>query len=74
MSDRLVGICNSITRKSQAAIMEELSLYLRSVFPIKPRGARQINNVVTDVPSRRQERRTEYARAQDLWRKNRCKC
>lgn len=71
VSARLAGICNSFTMKNQTTIIKEL--YLRRVFRIKPCGARLIN-VITDVPSRRHERGAEYGRAQDLWRKNRCKC
>lgn len=29
---------------------------------------------IIEIRSRKQERRTEYARTQDLWRKNRSKC
>ncbi|CAL1671654.1 unnamed protein product [Lasius platythorax] len=45
MSARLAGICNSFTMKNQATIIKEL--YLRSVFPIKLRGARLITSLLT---------------------------
>ncbi|KMQ83138.1 reverse transcriptase [Lasius niger] len=33
-----------------------------------------IRNIATVAPSRKQECKVEYARTQDLWRKNRSKC
>lgn len=71
---RLVNICSSLPSKESATISDELTLYLRSVFPVKPRGVKAAREVTAVLPSRHQERKAEYARTQDLWRKNRCKC
>lgn len=70
---RLMQICNSLGRKDQAEILQDLTLYLRETFPPKARKNKYL--VANDVVlSRKQIRRAEYARTQDLWRKNRNKC
>lgn len=73
---RLVRICNMVTQGDRTAVLDELTLYLQEVFPLRPqstlsknRDCRNIGNV-----SRKEARRVEYARTQDLWRKNRSKC
>lgn len=71
---RLARICNSLSTNEPATVVEELTLYLRSVFPVKPRGTKIAKRVDTVPLSRHQVRKAEYARTQDLWRKNRCKC
>lgn len=72
--NRLSNICSTLSSKTQTGILEDLTLYLRSVFPVKPRRAKLTGDVKTATLSRRQVRRSEYARTQDLWRKNRSKC
>lgn len=54
--------------------MMDLALCLREVFPLKARKARDTSNRRGVTLSKRQARRAEYARVQDLWRKNRSKC
>jgi len=67
-------ICGMLETKSPEEIMSDLYLYLLKVFPPKPRkvGATKVGEQV--IRSKKQARRVEYARAQDLWRKNRSKC
>ena len=74
MMTRLANICSSLPTKAPATVMEELTLYLRSVFPVKPRGVKAARETEAAAMSRNQERKKEYARTQDLWRKNRSKC
>lgn len=71
---RLANICSSLSSKTSATVKEELTLYLRSVFPVKPRGVNVARENKAATLSRNQERKAEYARTQDLWRKNRSKC
>jgi len=71
---RLVQICNSISRKSETEIFDELSAYLAEIFPAVRRGPKATPGTETSNLSKKQARKIEYARTQDLWRKNRNKC
>lgn len=70
---RLITICDSLSSSTREEVLENLTLYLRSVFPIKPRKTKTKEDNIT-AKTRREIRRAEYARSQDLWRKNRSKC
>lgn len=73
-STRLQGICNSLAAGNLEATMNDLTVYLRETFPQRARKARGPSKDKEVAVSRRQARRAEYARVQDLWRKNRNKC
>jgi len=71
---RLVQICNSLTRNAGAKILEKLALYLAEVFPARERKATKCPMAEAVNLSKKHARKAEYARTQDLWRKNRKKC
>lgn len=72
---RLTKICNSLSTSDPELVARDLMLYLRVVFPIRARNSKSTpKENVDNVASKRQRRRAEYARTQDLWRKNRSKC
>lgn len=78
-SDRFEGanlaeICRQLASKAPDAVLDELSLYLRGVFPLRPRRMGVARTAEPVVLIGRQKRRADYARTQDLWRKNRNKC
>lgn len=73
--DRLLQISFSLQTASKDDVLQNLTLYLRAVFPMK--AYKSVSKKCVDPPmnlSRKQARRVEYARTQDLWRKNRSKC
>lgn len=72
---RLLRICDSLPHGDPDSVANELALYLREAFPIRARRAKDTSKCGGDVVmSNRQKRRADYARVQDLWRKNRSKC
>lgn len=72
---RLKGICGSLDIDSPAVTLDKLSIYLRDTFPPKKRDTRnRARQQGTRILTRRQERKAEYAKVQDLWRKQRGKC
>lgn len=70
----LLKICRSTSGGNKDAVLEDLALYLRRTFPIKARKRRMKASPEIRPMSRKQRRRVEYAKTQDLWRKNRNKC
>ncbi|CAL7932861.1 unnamed protein product, partial [Xylocopa violacea] len=73
--NRLAGIRDRIRWDSPESIFEDLSLYLRDVLLVStPRRVGSQDCINAEGLSRRQRRRAEYARTQDLWRKNRHNC
>lgn len=70
----LVEICEALPSSTPDEILEKLTLYLRDTFPFKQRKTRRSRAPNEEGISRRQQRKSEYARTQDLWRKNRGKC
>lgn len=60
-SARLQNICDSLQASNPEAVMMDLALYLREVFPHKARKARDTSNRRGVVLSKRQARRAEYA-------------
>jgi len=71
---RLMRICREMSNGNPEMLLNELSLYLLLIFPLKAckmRVAKVGKHVTT---TKKQARRAEYARTQDLWRKNRSKC
>lgn len=77
-AEQLNRICNNIERWDTQRTSEELAAYLRGVFPSPPRTSRTPNRVAGDTPistpTRRQQRRAEYAQVQRAWRRNPCRC
>lgn len=75
-TDRLSWICRSIKRWNSAQVLEEISLYLREVFPIKilPEGRQARPRTTGSQVPKRKMRRREYARVQQAWKKNRSNC
>lgn len=72
----LQNICNRLNDAGNVQdVIDRLTLYLRAVFPVRAqrRGIPDRDRRET-VQSKRQVRRAEYARVQDLWKKNRSKC
>lgn len=71
----LKSICGMLRSKTPGMVLDKLSLYLRDTFSLK-RGKTKKSPDSMDRPtvSRRQQRREDYARTQDLWRKHRGKC
>lgn len=71
---KLMRVCNSLTRKTEVEVLEELAIYLAEVFPIRKRKSKGSPMAgVVNLP-KKQARKVEYARTQDLWRKSRNKC
>lgn len=71
---RLTQLCEGLRQRDRGAMLEELTLYLREVFPPQQRIMRAARNRQPETKSKKQVRRAEYARTQDLWKKNRSKC
>lgn len=71
---RLLRLCSSLCKRTQAQVADELALYLREVFPVKQQCSAKGQIVKPKDASKKQARKAEYARTQDLWRKNRSKC
>ena len=67
-------LCLCVGRLSKQDLLEELTLYLRSILPNVERQRRGRPAPVAAPMSRRKQRRQEYARTQDLYRKNRSNC
>lgn len=65
-------VCNSLDRKGQAEVLQDLTLYLREILPPSSRNSRNPTVGITNT-TKKQLRRTEYARTQYLWKKNRSK-
>lgn len=72
---RLVSMCSKLRTTTPDVMLDELSLYLRDVFP-PGKGKVKTYAKTCDTPtvSRRQQRKIDYAKTQDLWRKHRGKC
>lgn len=66
-------VCANLREKSNDRILEEISLYLLQIFPLPEDRAKR----GTEQPlltSRRKARRAEYARVQEMYKKNPGKC
>lgn len=73
--NRLNIICRSLRYWSLDRVLEEISLYLLETFPIKASQEKYSPKSEKRSPlSRRKARRAEYARTQNLWKKNRIGC
>ena len=73
--EHLSRICNNIGQWSEQEIVEELEVYLQMVFPSPPEKRRQdFTSASGKVPTKRKQRRAEYARTQRAWRRNPCDC
>ena len=66
--------CLCMGRISKQDLLEEITLYLRSTLLSEERQRRGGPAPVAEPMSRRKLRRQEYARTQDLYRKNRSNC
>lgn len=74
-SDTLSRICRSVSLNDATRVFDELTGYLKKIFPVEARKKNKpVNEDSQAAGSRKQARRVEYARTQDLWRKNRSKC
>lgn len=71
---KLTRICESLSSWGADKTIEMLAIYLRETFPAKERGTKTSTQKKDRKLSKRQQRKVEYARVQDLWRKNRNKC
>jgi len=71
---KLIQICNSLSRKSETEILDELSAYLAEIFPAGRRRPKAAPVTEISKLSRKQAHKVEHARTHDLWRKNRNKC
>lgn len=70
---KLLKICESLASWGPVKSMEMLAIYMNETFPHKERNHKERVQKDHNL-SRRQQRRAEYARVQDLWRKNRSTC
>lgn len=74
-SERLSLICRSLNHWSRAQIFEEISLYFRETFPFGPSERNKHRTFIRPgTSSRRKQRRAEYARIQNAWKKCRTSC
>ena len=74
---RVDTICEMVTWRPKDEVALELALYLKETFAHERRATQQNRVRVTREPrplSRKVKRREEYARVQDLWKKDRCEC
>lgn len=71
---RLCRICDSLSSSSPEEAFAELSLYLLNAFPPKARKTNRAAPQNAKAVSKKVARKANYARTQDLWRKNRSKC
>ncbi|KAL0103799.1 hypothetical protein PUN28_017836 [Cardiocondyla obscurior] len=72
-SKKLISICETFAQKNKETVYQELTLYLQEIFPTKKLKHRK-PDIGAKILSRKQARRAEYAKVQDLWQKNRNKC
>ncbi|KAL0103868.1 hypothetical protein PUN28_017905 [Cardiocondyla obscurior] len=63
----------TFAQKNKETVYQELTLYLQEIFPTKKLKHRK-PDIGAKILSRKQARRAEYAKVQDLWQKNRNKC
>lgn len=71
---QLAKICSSLPFSDPSMILTEISLYLRNVFSPETRRKHERKVVAEATLSKKQARRAEYARVQELYKKNRTKC
>ncbi|CAL7932983.1 unnamed protein product, partial [Xylocopa violacea] len=71
----LIDMCDSLERSAKQGILERLTLYLLDTFPVrKIKKKLDTKTPVNKNLSRRKMRRAEYARVQDLWKRNPTRC
>lgn len=78
--DKLNKICTMAKHASKTVLLAELALYLKEIFPVKSRNNNNANLEYTPNPvqgfklNTKKQRRADYARVQDLWKKNPSMC
>ncbi|CAK9834488.1 Retrovirus-related Pol polyprotein from type-2 retrotransposable element R2DM [Anthophora retusa] len=74
-AEELANICSAAKFSTKLVILERLTLYLLDTFPCKKtRMAREEARSIPSNTTRRQQRRADYAKTQDLWKRNPGKC
>ncbi|KAG7187542.1 hypothetical protein KM043_018884, partial [Ampulex compressa] len=69
----LERICDELVHWSDNRILEEISLYLLKVLPPKHKE-RTLAPAKQKAATKRKERREEYAKTQELWKRNPGRC
>lgn len=72
--DDLISILHNALNRGKAATLQELALYLYSVFPPSQPGAPRLRTAPVAPLSRRKQRRKDYAVVQQNWRKHQARC
>lgn len=66
-------ICLHANKWDSDTLFEEISAYLREVFPAPKSGRKKGDDKQPQLLSKRKQRRADYARTQRAWKKNPCK-
>ena len=73
--DYLNAICADILDIDVVELRDRISLYIRSILPLKPRGIRGLGPEISlETLPRKRKRRRLYAKSQQLWQKDRGAC
>ena len=70
-AEHLKRICRNLSNRDKEESLIEVMIYLRSLFPRDQRRRPRVERPPEGNITRRQQRRKEYARVQELYRKNR---
>ena len=71
--ERLYEICNNLGEVDISTTIETLALYIKSILPSKEPSSTTHERM--EVPkNRKQKRRADFKKVQDLWKKNRSRC